>query len=245
MVVRVFKFLLPGLVAGLLAMPAAALNLEERADALMLDMLGLISSVRDYEARFVVQTREAGRMRPPEAVYIKQRRSPSCIHTRWLDGPRKNAERVFCSEESADNVTVRSRARTLMNQKQLSRAQLTALQVVLRPVDDDGLYGMVARYANQYFDAAESVRQGDYKVEVRHATVYERPVICLRLRRKHAVADAHYQGQTELCVDVKNKLPSAFRAWDARGELLESYLIGDYRINSGLQDSDFELESAN
>lgn len=225
----------------LLAGPAMAAGAAERADAILLNMLGAVSAVRDYEATFVVQTRVAGQMRRPETILIRQRRQPSCLYSKWLDGARASAERIFCSDEPQDTGMVRRRARTLMNQRELSRAQVEALQVVLRPVDDDGLYGMVARYATQYFDAAQNAGADDFIVELRKATVFDRPASCLRVRRRHPIVDAPFQGQTEMCVDDQGKLPSAFKAWDASGNLLESYLIGNYSINIGLKDGDFEL----
>lgn len=220
---------------------AQAATLAERADALLLDMLGAVGAVRDYEARFVVQAQVDGRLVPPETLLIKHRRDPSCLYMRWLDGERQSRERTYCSGEAAVAKTVRTRGRTLMNRKQLTQAQMRALQVVLRPVDDDGLYGLVARYASQYFDAAQNAQPDDFVVEVRQATVFKRPATCLRIRRRALLLDAPFQGQNEICVDDRSKLPSAFRVWNAEGVLLESYLMGDYRINSGLKDADFKL----
>lgn len=235
------KLFLATLLLAHIAGNAHATNLAERADAILLNMLGAVGATRDYQARFIVQTQVAGRMRSPESLFIKQRREPSCIYIQWLDGPRQSAEHIFCSEEPPDTSTVRLRGRTLMNRKSLSRAQMKALQVVLRPVDDEGLYGMVARYANQYFDAAQNARPDDFVVELRQATVFNRPSSCLRIRRRQAIPNAPFQGQSEMCIDDRIKLPSAFRNWDANGNLLESYLMGDYEINTGLDDADFDL----
>ncbi len=206
-------------------------------------MLGTMSTVKDYEARLIVQSRVAGRIRTPEEIFIKQRREPSCTYMQWLDGPRQSAEHIYCSDTSDNSNPVRKRGRTLMNTKALTPAQMQALQIVLRPVDDDGLYGMVARYANQYFDAAENARPGDFIVELRPAVVFNNPSSCVRIRRRNPLPNAPFQGQSELCVDERTKMPSTFRNWDARGELLEAFLIGDFQINTGLIDADFELKN--
>lgn len=238
---RLFKAALTLAAALFPASFSGAATVAERADAIFLDMLGAVSAVRDYEARFMIQRQVAGRIRMPETIQIKQRRQPSCLHANWLSGPKVNTAQVLCSDAASIKQPVRKNARTLMNQKRLSRAQLNALKVVLQPIDDDGLFGLVARYANQYFDAAEHARPGDFIVEVRRATVFERTASCLRIRRRQPIADAPFTGQSEICVDDRSKLPSAFRSWDIRNQLVISYMIGSYRVNPGLTDNDFSL----
>lgn len=227
--------------AGLWVLPAQASDLAERADTLILNMLGAVSAVRDYEARFVVQVTRNGELQKPDGLLIRQRRQPACMYTRWLEGARQTGERVFCSEAPLSDQPVRRSARTLVNRRALTQRQIEALKNVLSATRDDGLFGMVARYANQYFDAAENAEPGEFVVGLRQATVFKRPATCLRIRRRDPVEFAPFSSQSELCVDDQSKLPSALRQWNAQGALVESYLMGDYQLNTGLADALFTV----
>lgn len=225
----------------LFASAGYAASLAERADAIVLDMLGAVSAVSDYEARLVVQTTLNGQLQQPKGLLIRQRRMPNCIYTKWLSQVDHASERLFCGDDEIYHRPVRKSAKTLVNRRGLSAPQIKALAVVLSPVDEDGIYGMVARYANVYFDAAENASSDDFSVGLRQATVFKRPASCLRIRRNEPIAGAPFQGQSEVCIDDRSKLPSSFRQWNAEGELQESYLMGDYQINRDMGDEYFQI----
>lgn len=223
----------------------AILDAIEEAKRAIASCQARLEEVRDYTCVFYKRERLAdGRMTSQHILEMKARTSPRSVYFKFVQ-PKAGREAIWVDGQHKNKALVHDvgLGKLLVGTLRLDPTSAMAMENCRHPITSAGLDHLIQEVATRW---EAELHPGEAEVTIhRNTQVGDRP--CTLIESVHPEPHPDYLfHRVNLYIDKELNLPIRFEAYDwpsqpgGLPELVEEYSYMDLKLNTGLDDRDFD-----
>ncbi len=193
--------------------------------------------VDDYTANFLKRERVNGELLPQESIFLRFKK-PFMVYMKWLKGPHEGREALYVRGKNDGKVIGHEGGFFSFVTLRMDPNGRTAMRGNRHPITDVGIGRLIGI-------VMENVRHAGRAGELRAAYAGEQAVFgkdaCRIVVNLPPDKDkGYYCKKFDIWVDEGLGLPIKITIYGWRGEVLESYIYKDFKLNPGLKAAEFD-----